>query len=117
MVRIENGPYEYGIVALVFGLRAAELEPNPSNQALARAVSKAFDEVLEVTKKRPIVSSQWEITKGLRRDMNIIPDLSVELHADGSYLDTKDVWGETEELFAEQEVNRVVVIAQSRRSR
>lgn len=99
-----------GIVGFSFGLRSEAEEPNPSNQALAREVVRTSSYV-NFYDGSAYVITQWEITKGLA-DAGIEPDLSVGLHADGTYLGSKDVWEEARADLEDEGIDRVIIVAQ-----
>jgi hypothetical protein len=99
-----------GIVGFSFGLRSEREEPNPSNQALAEEVDRAASYV-NFYDSRPVVVTQWEITKGLAA-VELEPDHTVGLLADGTYLGSKDVWEEARGVFEEEGVEQVIIIAQ-----
>lgn len=100
-----------GIVGFAFGLRSKMQEPNPSNIALAKEVIDAVDFAI-LRDSLPIVVTQWEITKAIKRKRGYEVDHSVELRADGSYLDSKGVWEEAKAAFAVEGVAQVIIIAQ-----
>lgn len=97
---------KFGIVGFSFGLRSEKEEPGPSNLALAHEVVMAMR-----TYDTTIVVTQWEITKGMKR-YSETPTRSVELHEDGTYLDSKSVWKLAKSEFDSQGVRQVVIIAQ-----
>jgi hypothetical protein len=98
-----------GIIGFALGLR--DKEPNPSNIALAEAVHKVVVEAEEFGSV-PIVVTQWEITKALNELFDYEVDLSVELRADGTYLDSKGVWEDAKAEFAREGVTQVIIVAQ-----
>lgn len=98
-----------GIIGFACGLR--EEEPNPSNIALAKVVHWIVVDVEEFGSV-PIVVTQWEITKALIELLNYEVDLSVELRADGTYLDSKGVWEEAKAEFVREGVTQVIIVAQ-----
>lgn len=98
-----------GIVGFAFGLR--EEEPNPSNVTLACKVTEAI-EYASYSESLPVVVTQWEITKALDEEFFYDVDLSVEPHADGTYLDSKAVWEKAKARFVEEGVKQVIIIAQ-----
>jgi hypothetical protein len=98
-----------GIIGFAFGLRAEE--PNPSNIALAKKVHQVVVDA-EKFGSVPIVVTQWEITKALDELFGYEVDLSVELRADGTYLDSKGVWEDAKAEFVREGVTQVIVVAQ-----
>lgn len=111
MVGISPGVSPYGIVGFSFGLRTVEEEPNPSNEALGLVVAKASRDVRAYGGKAVVVT-QWEITKALAATHQGRVEHSVELHPDGHYLDSKDVWEAAKKVFEARGVHNVIVIAQ-----
>lgn len=103
--------FRIGVLGFAFGLRSEVLEPNPSNVALA---SKVHDAVgyANFNDSLPIVVTQWEITKALKKEYGFEVDHSVELRIDGTYLDSKGVWEEAKNEFALEGVSQVIIIAQ-----
>ena len=96
------------MVGFSFGLRTEAEEPNPSNEALAMAVVDAC-RFINFYDCEPIVVTQWEITKALKQ--NDVTH-SVELRADGTYLDSKGVWDEAKKVFEPLGITRIVIVAQ-----
>lgn len=93
------------IVAFSFGMRPAELEPNPCNVKLAECVkdvSKNCDSVLIV--------SQWEIAKQLSRE-GVQVD-KVVYSPPEQYLDTKEVWRQALEFLSYRDSLVVIPVAQ-----
>jgi hypothetical protein len=103
---------EYGIVALSFGRRSEE--PNPVNQALARALTDIVQEVDDFTDSCFVVA-QWEIALQLQED-GIEPDLTVgpeyaSKHGNRVYLDTDDVLQAAHTQFRARGITKVIVVA------
>lgn len=103
--------FRIGVVGFAFGLRSEALEPNPSNVALADKVHDAAGYV-SFNDGLPVVVTQWEITKALKQKYGFQVNHSVKLRTDGKYLDSRGVWEEAKQEFAQRGVSRVIIIAQ-----
>jgi hypothetical protein len=96
-----------GLVVFSFALR--EEEPSPCNVRLAEATERILAKAKQLGDV--LVVAQWEVAKKLEQD-GVGVDLVVLPNTDASYLDTKDVWDQAQNLFQRRGVVTVILVAQ-----
>lgn len=99
-----------GLCAFSFAL--TDNEPNEVNIRLAHEAVRLTHKVLD-DGNEPVICSQWEIAKELKR-LGIIPALIINEHGDGPshYLCSEEVVKQSATMFKNLGVNEVVAVAQ-----
>lgn len=103
----ENMEAKIGIVAFSFSQR--DVEPNPCNVRLGRAVKRA---VKRYGREHVYIVAQWEIATWLTQFGSIGADHTVWPPKDGSYLGSEGVWGVARTEFKWEDITDVISIEQ-----
>ncbi|MFH1657053.1 MAG: hypothetical protein ABH919_01160 [bacterium] len=105
-----------GIIAFSFALTQDEMErrfPNQCNKKLGMK-TRHYYRKLENEGHLPVLIVQWEIALDYRfAAMNINPDMIVRKHREcGKYLDSDEIIAQAVPFLKQQEVTKVISVAQ-----
>jgi hypothetical protein len=94
-----------GIVAFSFGSRGLDLEPNPCNERLGRAVA----DIASNASSSFFIVAQWEVARALA---SLGIDCEMVESGTESYLDTETVWEHAQRSFRRTGGRSVIPVAQ-----